>query len=221
MSSPDVELFQSFCRRYINKGVRNHFNDISGGDDGSLSLDVPRQAIKRVCLHKDTDTLSLTIGRLLIWWVEAKGLFNNIIYGIPSTDFDIKYTYYPQVKLHFSEGRYDSSSNERRPIRSEVSFRWREEDFSTTNITKLAKKIDADFGRPIFSFGRGRELWTYNDKRTGYTFQVYVQDETEAKKIIAQAIGIQDEGAPDWERNLREHKDKKNYGTQKTVKVMG
>ena len=34
MASPDVELFQSFCRKYINKGVKNHFQDVSGDDDG-------------------------------------------------------------------------------------------------------------------------------------------------------------------------------------------
>ncbi|MEM9507538.1 MAG: hypothetical protein AAGA16_07585 [Cyanobacteria bacterium P01_E01_bin.35] len=221
MSSPDVEFFQSFCRRYINKGVNNHFRDISGSDDDSLSISVPRQVIKRICLHKDTDPIMLTVGRLLVWWVEARGLFNDIIYGIPSTEFDIAHTYYPQVKLHFKENRYDSSNNNRRPVRSEVSFRWREEDYTSTNINQLATKINADFGVPIFTFDKGRQLWTYRDKKLGYKFQVYVQSETEAKKIIAQAIGIQDEGVPDWTKNLRESKDSVNYNNRETVRVMG
>ncbi len=221
MTSPDVEFFQSFCRKYINKGVRNHFQDVSGDDDGSLSLNVPRQVIKRICLHKDTDPIMLTVGRLLVWWVEAKGLFNDVIYGMPSTDFDISHTYYPQVKMHFREDRYDSSNNNRRPVRSEVSFRWREDDFSTANIQQLANKINADFGVPIFYFGRGRELWTYRDKKLGYYFQVRVQSETQAKKIIAQAINIQDEGTPDWTKNLRQSKDDVDYNIQETVRVMG
>jgi hypothetical protein len=128
VASQDIELFQSFIRKYINKVVKEHFKDIQGDTDASLSLGVPRQAIKRVCLHKDSDPIVLTVGRLLIWWVEARGLFEDVIYGIPSTDFEITHTYYPQVKLHFKEDKYEAAANNRRPARSEVSFRWREND---------------------------------------------------------------------------------------------
>ena len=158
---------------------------------------------------------------MLIWWVEAKGLFNDVIYGIPSTDFEIKYTYYPQVKLHFQESRYESSTNNRRPARSEVSFRWREDNFSSANINALATKIHADFAKPILSYGKGREAWTYWDDKKGYRFTVYVQTEQDAKKIIEAAIRIQDEIEPDWDKHLREHKDGVNYNVQETIKVMG
>ena len=221
MASNDIELFQSFCRRYVNKAVRNHFSDVSGNDDNSLSLNVPRETIKRICLHKDSDPIVLSVGRLLIWWVEAKGLFNDVIYGIPSTDFDASNTYYPQVKLYFFESRYESSRNNRKPIRSEVSFRWRETDFSRANITELATKIHNDFAKPVFSFERGREFWTYSDKSKGYFFQCKVTNEAEAKKVIKQAINVQDNVEPDWEQYLRLHEDKQNYSIQKTVRVMG
>lgn len=221
MASNDIELFQSFCRKYVNKAVKNHFSDVSGNDDSSLSLNVPRESIKRICLHKDSDPIMLTVGRLLIWWVEAKGLFNEVIYGIPSTDFEIKYNYYPQVKLHFKENRYESSANNRRPIRAEVSFRWRTEDFSTTNINALATKIHNDFAKPVFSFDKGRKCFTYWDDEKGYRFTVYVQSKLDAKKIVEQATRIQDDVEPDWNKNLREHKDGVDYATQGTVRVMG
>lgn len=221
MPANDVELVQSFIRRYINKEVKNHFKDINGNDDNSLSLDAPRQAIKLVCLHKDKDPIMLTILRLLIYWVEARGLFNDVIYGIPSTEYEIKYNYYPQVKLHFLENRYESSTNNRRPIRSEVSFRWREADYSSTNINALATKVHADFAKPVFNFDKGRECWTYWDDEKGYRFTVYVKSKIEAKKIIGQTIGIQDEGLPDWDKNLREHKNEINYDVRETVRVMG
>jgi hypothetical protein len=221
VASNDIELFQSFCIRYINRAVKEHFRDVEGDDDDSLSRAVPRQLIKRICLHKDKDPITLTIGRLLIWWVEAKGLFDEYIYGIPSTDFEIKYTYYPQVQLHFREDRYDAADNDRIPIRSAISFRWREEDYSQANITSLKNKIKSDFVNPPFSFDRGRECWTYWDDQKGYRFTVYVQSETEAKKIIEQVIGIQDTGTPDWDNKLREHKDNVNYTTPGTVRVMG
>lgn len=221
MGKQDVENFQSFCRKYINKAVREHFRDVTGDTDAELSLSSPRSAIKRVCLHKDTDPMTLTLGRMLVWWVEAKGLFDEYIYGIPSTDFEIKHTYYPQVKLHFKENRYQSATNNRKPIRSEVSFRWRSEDFTTQNINALATKIQQDFARPIFSFDKGRQCWTYWDDKKGYRFTVYVQSETDAKKIIEQAIRIQDDVEPDWANHLREHKDNVSYTTTEFVRVMG
>lgn len=221
MPSQDVELFQSFMRRYVNKLVTNHFKDIDGNDDNSLTTGAARQVIKRVCLHKDSDPLNLTIGRLLIWWVEARGLFNDVIYGIPSTDFEISNTYYPQVKLHFREDKYEAATNTRRPARGEISFRWKETDYTTANINSLANKIVNDFARPVFFYNRGREHWSYADKSKGYYFQMTVTSEAEAKKAIAQVIGVQDTDVPDWEKYLRKHEDKKNYNTQEIVKVEG
>lgn len=220
MASNDIELFQSFCRRYVNRLVREHFSDIDD-DSASLSLDVPRQAIKRICLHDDNDPIILTIGRLLVWWVEAKGLFDEFIYGIPSTDFEIANTYYPQVKLHFKEDRYNAASNNRRPARSEVSFRWRENSYSTTNINGLVRDIGNAFGRPPLVYTKGRIQYTYVDKTKGYYFQINANSESDAKEVIRTAINIQDAGEPDWDNNFRQHIDTKNYNTPGTVTVMG
>ncbi len=221
MASNDIELFQSFCRRYVNRQVKDHFSDVSGEDDDSLSRSVPRQLIKRLCLHKERDNLGLTIARLLLWWIEAKGLFDEYIYGIPSTDFHIYNTIYPQVKLHFREDKFEAANNTRRPARSEVSFRWREDDYSTTNVNQLVNKIAADFGTPVFFYKKGRLAWTYWDDEKGYRFTIYADDETNAKKIIEQTIRIQDDVEPDWENKLREHKSSVHYSQPGTVRVTG
>ena len=206
--SNNVEIVQSFIRRYINKEVREHFKDVRGDSADSLSLEAPRSAIKLVCLHQDKDPIMLTILRLLIYWVEARGLFDEFIYGIPSTDFEISHTYYPQVKLHFREDRYESLTDNRRPARGEVSFRWMETDFSTANIDRLTDKIYADFVTPVFSYQRGRELWSYADKSKGHYFQMTVDNEATAKKVIQQVIGLQGNELPDWNKYLRFHQDK-------------
>lgn len=221
MASNDIELFQSFCRKFFNRTVNEHFKDVQGTDPDTLSRSVPRQLIKRICLHKDKDPVVLTVGRLLIWWVEARGLFDEYIYGIPSTDFEITHTYYPQVKLHFREDKYEASANTRRPARSEVSFRWREDDYNTANINSLANKIVADFANPPFFFKRGKKLFSYVDKTKGYFFNVTTDDETDAKKIIEQVIRIQDDIEPDWENKLKYHEDKINYLLPGTVRVLG
>ena len=221
MSRQDVEHFQSFCRKWINRTVREHFKDLPANNDGSLDTNLPRGVIRTVCLHKDTDPIMLTVGRLLVWWVEARGLMDEFIYGIPSTDFEIKHTYYPQVKLHFKEDRYESSTNNRKPVRSEITFRWRSEDFSTQNINALATKIHNDFAKPVFFYNKGRDCFTYWDDQKGYRFTVYVQSELEAKKIIEQVIRIQDEEEPDWETHLREHKSNENFTIAEYVRIMG
>jgi hypothetical protein len=201
--------------------IRAYFRDIEDVPEDSLSVDSPRQATKKLLLHLDTDTMTLTLGRLLYWWLESKGLMDDVIYGIPSTDFEISNTYYPQVKLHFREDRYQASNNNRRPARGEVSFRWRETDFSTANVNALANKIYNDFVTPVFYFQRGREMWSYADKSKGYYFRLTVDGELEAKKVIEQVMGVQDTEPPDWEQYLRKHEDKKNYTTRETIRVMG
>lgn len=221
MASNDIELFQSFCRKFFNRTVNEHFKDVTNNDPDTLSRSVPRQLIKRICLHKDKDPMILTVGRLLIWWVEARGLLDEFIYGIPSTDFEIKHTYYPQVQLHFKEDRYSAANNERIPIRSAISFRWRENDYSTANIVSLKNKIKADFIFPLFTFDRGKDCWTYWDDQKGYRFTVYVQNKVQAQKIIGQIIGIQDTETPDWDNKLREHKSDVNYAVPGTIRVMG
>ncbi|WP_319418857.1 hypothetical protein [Pleurocapsa sp. FMAR1] len=220
MSKPDVETFQSYCRTYFNRAINKHFRDVDGSDDASLSTAAPRQLIKRICLHKDTDTMTLTLARMLTWWVEAGNLLDEYIYGIPSTDFEISNTYYPQVKLHFREDKYEAYDNDRKVARSEVSFRWREEDYSTVNINQLATKILNDFAKPVFFYRKGRKAFTYWDKEKAYRFTVYTDDGTDAKKIIEQVIRIQDNSEPDWDNNLREHKDGKDYNVPGSVRVM-
>ena len=219
--SNNVEIVQFFIRRYINKEVKEYFKDVQGNDASSLSLSAPRSAIKLVCLHQDKDPIMLTILRLLIYWVEARGLFDEFIYGIPSTDFEISHTYYPQVKLHFREEKYEAIDNERRPARGEVSFRWIETDFSTINIDRLTDKIEREFTVPVFFYQRGRELWSYADKTKGYYFQMTVDGEETAKKVIEKVIRLQDNSEPEWDKYLRFHQDKKNYAAIETVRVEG
>lgn len=221
MARQDVEFFQNFVRRYVNRAIREHFRDIDDISEDSLSVDAPRQATKLLLLHKDTDTMTLTIGRLLFWWLETKGLLDECIYGIPSTEYEITHTYFPQVKLHFKEDKYLASTNNRRPARSEVSFRWRELDYTTTNINALANKIYNDFVSPVFYYQKGRTLYSYVDKSLGYFFNVTADSELDAKKIIEQTIRLQDEIEPDWEEFFKQHVDNKNYTIPGTVRVMG
>ena len=217
----DVELLQQFCGKYINKVVKKHFKDIQGEADTALNKDSPRPLIKRICLHKDTDPLTLTVARMLIWWVEARGLFDEYIFGMPGEEFEVKHTYYPQLKLHFSEDKLLAARANRRPARSEVSIRWRAENYSTGAMTSLANKIASQFTKPLYSYEKGRKCFTYWDNRKGYRFQILASTEISAKKIIADMIQLQDSEAPNWDEHLRETTTKINYNLQETVSVLG
>ena len=221
MPSQDVEFFQSFIRRYVNKAIKKHFSDISGNDDGSLSLSVPRQAIKRVCLHKDTDPLPLTIGRLLIWWVEAKGLFNDVIYGIPSANFHESVKFLPQIKIFWRETKESAKANGRYPIRARYTVRYRGDYATRAQLELLRSKLTKVFNAPTaHSFEKGREKFSYRDQEKGYEFIVTAKNETEAKKVINALLEIQDDN-PLIESNLTRSTRDKNWNLRETIRVAG
>ena len=194
MANQDVELIQSFVRKYINRAIREHFSDISGNDDASLSLDVPRQAIKRVCLHKDTDPIMLTAIRLLFWWIEAKGLLEGHFYMIPSNDLHETQKFKPQIKLLWREDVDDARANNRYPISARYSVRWKGEYQTTNDINKIRLKINNIFNKPTtHNFWKGRIKYSYYDDEKGYRLLVTARDETEAKDVINKLLEIQND----------------------------
>lgn len=221
MSSPDVEFFQSFCRKYINKSVKNHFQDVDGDDDGSLSVNVPRQVIKRVCLHKDTDPIMLTVGRLLVWWVEAKGLFDEYIYGIPTTTFHESVRFKPQIKLFWREDTQDAKNNNRYPLRAEYTVRYRGDFQSRANLEQLSNKINLIFNSPKpHVFTKGRNKYSYRDKIKGYELIITANSDSEAEEVINKLLSIQNDAPLDKEFLTKSTSDK-NWNQKETVRVAG
>ena len=221
MTNNGVETFQSFCRRYVNKAVRNHFRDVAGTTIDSLSLSVPREAIKRVCLHEDKDPLLLTIARLLIWWVEARGLMEEFIYGIPASNLHESVRFKPQIKLFWRETAEDAKLAERYPIRAQYTVRYRGDYASRADLERLKTKLTRIFNtsKP-HSFTKGREKFSYRDKEKGYEFIITAQNETEAKDVINKLLSIQDD-APLNEALLTRSIKEKNWNARETVRVAG
>jgi hypothetical protein len=221
VASNDIDLFQSFCMRYINRAVREHFKDVEGDDDGSLSRAVPRQLIKRICLHKDKDPIVLTIGRLLIWWVEARGLFDDVFYGIPSKTFHETVIFKPQIKLFWRESTQDAKDNNRYPIRAEYTVRYKGDVNSRSDIQLLKTKIERIFnGSTPHVFYKGREKYSYRDKDKGYEFIITARDESEAKSVINALLEIQSDN-PLNENLLTRSTSDRNWNAIETVRVAG
>ena len=221
MSRQDVEHFQSFCRKWINRTVREHFRDLPPGTDGSLDTDSPRSVIRDVCLHKDTDTMTLTIGRMLIWWVEARGLFEDVIYGIPADSFHETVVYKPQIKLFWREKTEDARVKDRYPLRAVYSVRWKGDYASRNDLELLKTKLVRIFNSPVtHNFWKGREKFSYRDKLKGYEFIVTARDLTEAKTVINALLEIQNDNPLDESLLTRSTKDK-NWNEINTVRVAG
>ena len=217
----ETEAFQSFCRQYFNRLVTAHFADIPNNDPATLSLGNAREAVKRMCLHQDKDSFALTNSRINLFLMEAKGLFDEYIYAMPLDQFESTHTYFPHVTLWFREEKYEASNNNRLPVKSQLSFKYRSEDTSKGNLTSFAQTIAGIFTDPPFSYRKGDQYYTYVDKRLGYYFNTYTQAENDATNLIESTMSIQGDTPPDFQNKLRLHSDNVDYSIRNTIDAAG
>lgn len=200
------EHLQSTMAHVLRYKVRREFSDV-GGDDWEPDISTPRASLRIACTPDDNDTADMLGLRWRLFFDVVRGGqdFAPLVYAIDQKGLEASVRDYPIVKNFFVESRYDASTNERVPVRRQVSFRWREETFSTANVNQLALKIKNDLATPPLKWKCGRILYTYWDKSKPYNFQVYAYDKLNAKKIIEAAIRIQDDIEPDWDKYLKTH----------------
>lgn len=200
------EHLQSTVSQVLRYKVRKEFSDV-GGDDWEPDISTPRSSLRLACTPDDNDTADMLRLRWGLFFDVVRGGqdFAPQVYALDQKGLEASVRDYPIVKNFFIESRYDASSNERVPVRRQVSFRWREDNFSSANVIQLANKIKADLATPPLKWKCGRILFTYLDKSKPYNFQVYAYDKPNAKKAIEAAIRIQDDIEPDWNRCLKTH----------------
>lgn len=153
MPEPDnftpTEQFQDINKKIANKIVREYFKDISA-NDADLDLTASRQALLKACLHKEDDSLMLTIGRNQLfnqYTTFARDQF-PIVAGSLLDEIDANVTYKPKITLFFQEDA-DDVEVDYRPVRMEISWRLINETSSTitkTELTTIANKIKTSFG---------------------------------------------------------------------------
>lgn len=138
--------------------------------------------------------------------MDAYDLYSRLndrnLYTTPVTTFQDKFTFHPQVCLVFYETSQEVLSPTRR-VHGEISYRIMgetEETLTQGNARVRTKRINSLFATPnLFEWQKGKEIVTYRDQPNGYDFRLRVKSETEARRIITQAMAIEGKTS-EWER---------------------
>lgn len=218
--SNDVERFQDFCRKFINRKVREHFTDL-GGDDWQPDFNVSRHFTRWVCTHTDNDPMMLTLGRLLVYFFKVQGLLEEPIFAMPATNLIESVLTVAQVILYFQESARDAVINKRpyRPLMAQHSIRVRDKFESANSVNALAKKVNQIFNTPAFAYDKGRLKFTYRDRSKGHLLIITAINEAEARTVINKILNIVDE-TPDWDL-LYESKSNRNFNKTEKFKAGG
>jgi hypothetical protein len=190
------EHLQDTLRLAVNQQVQLEFSDVEVDND----LKAPRSSLKLACLIKDTDTSTMTLIRLVLYYVVIKGYGIPEIYSIPfESVMNLKYK--PQIHLHFEQSYRDVLEGDY-PVAGEIKVRIVNETTATltnADALKYAIKIKALFGSGNgFTWAKGKDMFTYTDTSKGYKMQLLVQSETEGRRIVEKILEIQAH-TPDWQ----------------------
>lgn len=194
----DTELVQSVIRRYVNKLVKLDFKDLDDAN-GNWEPEVSswRGRMRTTCMHKDNDSLELTLARLFVYYFifgKAQALQPAII-GVQKESFDQLYdvAYRPQVTLFFKQDS-DAVPPSYYPITAEISFRLMNEtteSLTEANVKILATKIKNELAiGQGFDFDKGKYLCKYYDKEKGYDLQIYAINEAEGERVTKKILSI-------------------------------
>lgn len=212
----EVEHLQSLIRRYLNKQIRDEFQDL-GGDDWEPDVTTTRGSMRYGLTHKDDDPMQVTLARMFLYYFTygKAAALQTPIYGMPVLTFHELFKFHPQVRLYFYED-HSLVEDGFKSVEAEITFRLMGEKNSTITPAKaqiLANKIKALFtSNNGFVWKKGREKWSYYDDENGYRLQLLAWNEAEAKKVIEQILDIQGH-TPNWEAHLTIAKKQRTFPT--------
>lgn len=197
----EVENLQSLIRRYVNRQVREDFQDL-GGDDWEPEVGTTRGAMRHALTHQDSDSLLMTQTRMFLYYFtygKAQAL-QAPVYGIPITSYQEIRKFQPQIFLDFIEDSSDVADGFV-AVRGEISFRvmnQTSESLSNADLIVYANRIKASFAANNgFVWKKGKSMVSYIDRAKGYQLQLLCRSETEGKRVVEQILDIQNH-TPDW-----------------------
>lgn len=165
-----AEHFQDQVKRLVNPEVARYFRDVGDeswtpGQNGDLSKS-PRASIRLACSHLEPDTIDLTIGRLILFYLVTRRdeLVNPPIYGVPIPGYQQSVKFLPQISLFFRENRQDLEPGQV-PITGEISFRLKaNETITESSLEAIGRRIKSEFPpRAESHWQKGRDCMAYRD----------------------------------------------------------
>lgn len=216
----EIERFQDFCRKYINRKVKEHFNDL-GDERWQPNFNIDRHFTRWVCTHQDNDPLVLSVGRLLVYFFKIQGLLDEPIYSMPCTQLFNSVECIPQIIINFQESVQSARDNNRskHPLTAQHYIRVKQDFSSEAEVERIARRIRDAFATPVFGFEKGRIKYTYFDKGRSYEFKILSISEVEAKKVIEKLLAL-DNATPDW-NYLSESRKYRDYSSVQYFTVNG
>lgn len=216
-----TEQLQSFIRSFINRAIKEDFKDIDDIPLEQLDINIPRHAIKLICLHDDNDSLLHTIVRLLIY-----GLFVYLPtvliegYFIPYFWLQENYDFIPQIVFYFVDDP-KNRLKKNKPLEAETSIRLPFIDISQSSSKRELERISNKILLEMrgFKFTKGKIKYSYKDKFKKINMSCFVSDKTEAVSLFKAVLTCFDFIYDD--ENLTEHKSEKNFTVSEKRKVFG
>jgi hypothetical protein len=216
----ETERFQDFCKKYINRKVKEHFSDL-GDERWQPDFNVDRHFTRWVCTHQDKDPLVLSVGRLLVYFFKIQGLLDEPLYSMPCTQLFNSVECIPQIIINFQESVQSARDNNRNkhPLTAQHYIRVKVDFSSAAEVERIARKVKDVFATPLFNFDKGVTKYTYYDKPNSYEFKVYGHTEQEAQNVITKLL-LLDNQTPNWEC-LSESVKRRNFTRVEHITVNG
>lgn len=229
----ESEFLQDGIKRIWNKKVLHYFQDVSNDDDLSSN----RAQLKRLCLHRENDSVAETQMRITVFQdIKMDNFMSWISHGLDEENQQeprpvqfLTADNHPLIVLFFSGDL--SSSTSKNPVRGRLSFRLQnyvnfEEEPGDDVITEIklkqiATKIKEEFATPIFSYAKGKERYSYFYPKQGYwdTANCFLNLPT-AESVFRKLVSIQGHTYIPERINFNE-KPHKNSISNNTRKVKG
>jgi hypothetical protein len=192
MPEPDsyspVEQLQDVNKKVANKIIREYFRDVTALE-ADLDLTSPRQALLKACLHREDDSLLVSILRNQVFYNYTTFARDQqpLVTGNLLNELSESNTYRPKITLFFREDDQDIEPGYQL-VDMETSWRLTDETSQTitkAKLTTIANRIKTRFGSGNgYIFRKGRKIVSYRDKSKGYEFLIRSRSLEDGRELI-------------------------------------
>lgn len=172
MSTPfnDIEHLQTFCKRHLNKQIHEYFRNLDKITEEqweeTFNKNNPEHLLRQFSLHKDNDTIQMTIFRWNLYFnqINPKPLnVSDYIVGIPMADYEESVKFKPQLYWYFDTHYTEVDKIETEWQANKTNPNYRKRSYPRIRLThRLTQKyidlykLDSRFFDPMTSWELGK-----------------------------------------------------------------